>query len=354
MPRTFSHEEYADMVYVYGYCNGNANAAVDEYRRRYPLRRTPNRAVFTNVFCALRECGTLPSVHVSSERRSIQTVEEQEEIVSMVQRSPTTSTRRIASRLRVPQSRVWRTLHYDGLYPFHHQPVQHLHPGDDAHRLQFCHWLSHNRELLPYILFTDEATFTRNGINNTRNCHNWAQDNPHATVQKNFQTRFSVNVWCGIINDMLIGPAIVEDRMTGDSYLHFLQNDLPEQLEDVPLETRRHMYLQHDGSPIHYTRMVTQHLNNTYPNRWIGRGSLIHWPARSPDLTPLDFCLWGWLKGEVYRTKVDTCADLVARINNACVRIKDRRHELRRTTRSTLQRVDKCIEVGGGIFENLL
>jgi len=125
---------------------------------------------------------------VSSERRSIQTVEEQEEIVGMVQRSPTTSTRRIASRLRVPQSRMWRTLHYDGLYPFHHQPVQHLHPGDDAHRPEFCHWLSHNRELLPYILFTDEATFTRNSITNTRNCHNWVQDNPHAAV--------SVNVCC--------------------------------------------------------------------------------------------------------------------------------------------------------------
>ena len=112
--------------------------------------------------------------------------------------------------------------------------------------------------------------------------------------------------------------------------------------------------MEHDGAPIHYTRKVIQHLNNTHPNRWIGRGSLIHWPARSPNLTPLDFCLRGWLKGEVYRTKVDTCADLVARINNVCVRIKDRRHELRRATRSTLQRVDKCIEVGGGIFENLL
>ena len=65
MPRKFTHEEYADMIFVYGYYNGNANAAVDEYRRRYPLRRTPNRAVFTSVFCALRECGTLPSVHVS-------------------------------------------------------------------------------------------------------------------------------------------------------------------------------------------------------------------------------------------------------------------------------------------------
>ena len=38
----------------------------------------------------------------------------------------------------------------------------------------------------------------------------------------------------------------------------------------------------------------------------------------------------------------------------ANVRINERRHELRRATRSTLQRVQKCIEVGGGIFENLL
>ena len=153
---------------------------------------------------------------------------------------------------------------------------------------------------------------------------------------------------------MLIDPVIVENRMTGDSYLHFLQNDLPEQLEDVPLDTRRHMYLQHDGATIHYTRMVIQHLNNTYPNRWIGRGSLIHWPARSRDLTPLDFCLWGWLKGEVYRTKVDTRADLVAHINNACVRINHHHHELRRATCSTLQHIHKCIGVGGSIFENLL
>jgi hypothetical protein len=57
-------------------------------------------------------------------------------------------------------------------------------------------------------------------------------------------------------------------------------------------------------------------------------------PYVPPTLTPLDICLWEWLRGEVYRTKVDTRADLLARINNACVRIKDRRHELRHATRS--------------------
>ncbi|EZA62612.1 hypothetical protein X777_10243, partial [Ooceraea biroi] len=42
-------------------------------------------------------------------------------------------------------------------------------------------------------------------------------------------------------------------------------------------------------------------LNESFPDRWIGRGGRISWPARSPDLTPLDFFLWGHLKNEVYR-----------------------------------------------------
>jgi len=96
---------------------------------------------------------------------------------------------------------------------------------------------------------------------------------------------------------------IFSDRMTGQNYLDFLQNELSKQLEDVPLATRIAMYFQHDGAPSHYTRHVMQHLNYTFPNRWIGRGSTINWPPRSPDLTQLDFCLWGLMNSEVYRKK---------------------------------------------------
>jgi len=31
-------------------------------------------------------------------------------------------------------------------------------------------------------------------------------------------------VWCGMIDDMLIGPVILDDRMTGQNNLDFLQN----------------------------------------------------------------------------------------------------------------------------------
>jgi len=132
-----------------------------------------------------------------------------------------------------------------------------------------------------------------------------------------------VLTWCGMIDGMLVGPVILDDRITGQNYLDFLQDELPKQLEDVPLATRIAMYYQHDGSPSHYTWHVRQNLNDTFPNRRIGRGSTINWPPRSPDLTPLDFCLWGWKKSEVYRKKVDTRDELLINILDVTTCIKE-------------------------------
>ena len=60
----------------------------------------------------------------------------------------------MARRLLVPHTTVWRTLHAEGMYPYHVQRVQHLGPGDFVERLEFCKWLNGSRELLHYILFT--------------------------------------------------------------------------------------------------------------------------------------------------------------------------------------------------------
>ncbi|GBN26230.1 hypothetical protein AVEN_270357-1 [Araneus ventricosus] len=52
---------------------------------------------------------------------------------------------------------------------------------------------------------------------------------------------------------------------------------------------RRSVWFQHDGAPPHYTNDVCQHLNITFGKHWICRGSPVQYPARSPDLSYLDF-----------------------------------------------------------------
>ena len=68
-----------------------------------------------------------------------------------------------------------------------------------------------------------------------------------------------------------------------------------------------------------------------------------------------DFCLLGWMKSEVYKEEANARDELVARIMNSAALIKqERQDDLRRATRTIAKRVEKCIEVNGGIFEHLL
>lgn len=78
---------------------------------------------------------------------------------------------------------------------------------------------------------------------------------------------------------------------------------------------------QQDGAPLHFHRDVTTFLNNTFPERWIGRGGPTAWPPRSPDLTPLDFSAWGVIKDIVYKTKVRDLVELRQQIYGAVAAI---------------------------------
>ena len=72
-------------------------------------------------------------------------------------------------------------------------------------------------------------------------------------------------------------------------------------IEDQVIET---VMYQRGGAPPHFSNIVRDHLNEVFPNRWIGRGSPRIWAPRSPDLTSLDFFAWGYIKAQVYRVKI--------------------------------------------------
>jgi hypothetical protein len=89
-----------------------------------------------------------------------------------------------------------------------------------------------------------------------------------------------------------------------------------------------------------------------FNNRWIGRGGSISWAPRSPDLTPLDFYLWGHLKTNIYKTSVEDIDDLKTRIINEIKLIqKETLHEV---FLETVQRLNFCIDVKGNTFKQYL
>lgn len=290
---TYTNAEYADILFVYGYCDGNAAEARREYQRRFPNRRIPNVRVFPGTYRAIAETGSVKRRRVDAGAPPVYQADDEEEILRHFEDDPTTSTTKVARQTGASQWKVWSTIHGMGSHPYHYTPVQGLEEGDPVRRVEFCRFIinsdTENRNFLTDILWTDESHFRREGITNFHNLHYWAEENPRLTRETSFQRKFSVNVWMGLIGRYLIGPHFFPDRLNGELYENFLRHDLPVLLEDVPLAIRGRMIFQHDGCPAHYRLTVRQLLDERFPYRWIGRSGPIIWPARSPDLTPLIF-----------------------------------------------------------------
>ena len=163
-----------------------------------------------------------------------------------------------------------------------------------------------------------------------------------------------MNVFCAISKNQIHGPFFFEGNVNGDVYLQMLQNWLFDQLIENEHES---FIFQQDGAPPHWKLTVRAYLNENLPERWIGRGGeednlLLKWPPRSPDLTPCDFFLWGYVKGLVY------VPPLPANVEELKKRITA---TLETVTKDMLQRVwhefdyrlDVCRVTGGAHIEHL-
>ena len=192
-----------------------------------------------------------------------------------------------------------------------------------------------------------------NGKVNRHNVCIWGEENPHATIEHERNSP-KVNVFCAISKNHVHGPFFFEGNVTGDVNLPMLQNWLIDEL--IANEHKDFIY-QQDGAPPHWKLTVRAYLNENLPRRWIGRAGgkdnvMLKWPPRSPDLTPCDFFLWGYVKSLVY------VPPLPANVNELKQRITI---ALKTVTQDMLHRVweeldyrlDVCRVTGGAHIKHL-
>lgn len=215
-----------------------------------------------------------------------------------------TSLSKISDRTDVSTSSVYRILKNNDFRPYKPKFISTLKERDFDPRFDFSAWfqgqIEENFNFPKHILWTDEATFTSNGIVSSQNCRWWSFENPNFVIECRDQYSFKTNVLCGIVNNYLLGPFCFRENLKSGQYLEFLNTELTDFLDELPLNIRENLWFQLDGAPIHSTVAIRDFLNQKFNGRWIGRLSNHRWPARSPDLTPLDFFFWGYLKQKVY------------------------------------------------------
>ncbi|GBL83608.1 hypothetical protein AVEN_196432-1 [Araneus ventricosus] len=95
---------------------------------------------------------------------------------------------------------------------------------------------------------------------------------------------------------------------------------------------------------------MKQYLVEVFGEQISGYGGFQEWPPRSPDLTPMDFFPWGYLKQQVYATPPPPLQDLQRRITDACADVTPAM--LHHVQRKVQARVQMCIVTDGEKFEH--
>jgi len=285
------------------------------------------------------------------------TEDKQLEVLQTVVEEPKKTTRKMEQELEISKSTVIRILKKNKYHPYKPCFIHTLEERDFDRRFMFCMWVQGKIEedpsFLKHVLFSDEATFTSNGVVSSQNCRWWADQNPHFTIETRQQRSFKTNVWCGIFKNRIIGPFFFHHNLSSNDYLEFLNVNISNFLDNITLDIRNKIYYQHDGAPIHSTLQVRNWLDTHFNGKWIGRFSDNPWPPRSPDLTPCDFFLWGYLKEKVYRKRpFENVAHMEETIQNCINEMPP--HFIRNTLRELNRRTIKCIEAGGRHVENTI
>ena len=208
------------------------------------------------------------------------------------------------------------------MYPYKVQIFQKLQEGDFERRAKFCvcfkERLEEDPDFLGRLIMSDEAHFALNGSVSRQNLRFWTTENLREIMETPLHSA-RVTVWCGFAETSKIGPFFFQTAngqavtVNGERYGEMLKGYFIPAVDNMDLVNP---FFQQDGATCHTTRENMSVLRSRFPGHVISRFGDIEWPARSPDLSQLDFFLWGYLKGRVYRgnpTTLDQLKDVIRR-----------------------------------------
>lgn len=111
-------------------------------------------------------------------------------------------------------------------------------------------------------------------------------------------------------------------------------------------------WFQQDGATAHAALRSRQILQRLFPGRLISLRGDVPWSPRSPDLSPCDFFLWGYLKAEVYKVRQRTLEALKEAITDVVAGISE--DMLRRVFGNFFERLNMCITRQGRHLDELI
>jgi len=165
------------------------------------------------------------------------------------------------------------------------------------------------------VIWSDESKINRICSDGLR--YVW-DDAPGAITSRSVQgtVKFgggSVSVWSCM---SWYGPgyiALIDETLDSQLYIKILQEDLKMSIDEWGM-AKDELVFQHDNDPKHTANVTKAYLEAV--NITEAEGTLLFWPAQSPDLNPIEH-MWAYLKKQLgkYPEPPKSCHELWQRIS---------------------------------------
>jgi len=267
------------------------------------------------------------------------------------------STREIAQEVGISQFSVRQIAKKDlKLRCFKRTVAQVLSAATKQKRLERCRALL-KRITVPRskrVFFTDEKAFYLDPPVSTQNNRVWASSRKTDVAAERLliqRSKFSQHV--------MVSAGVCYG---GKGKLHFVPdgskinaeyysaNLLPFLLEDCQNCLQHDFIFQQDGAPAHTARHTQEWLASNSPD-FVTKDE---WPPNSPDLNPLDYCVWGMMLAayQKYRPKPTTKAKLKVVLQTIWDSLSQ--DSINKAILAFRKRLRACVKADGGHFEHVL
>lgn len=175
------------------------------------------------------------------------------------------------------------------------------------------------------ILFSNQAHFHLNGHVNKHNFKYWSEVKPQLKHQRPLHSP-KVTVWVAMSSKGIICPYFFESTrgisvtVNSAEYVKMVLIFFHPQLQHFDGYNNR-TCLRQDGAIYHTSNESLPVVKEMFRKKVISRIGDIPLLPRSPDLTPLDFFLWGYLKSRIHIHKPATIIQLKENIRQEIINI---------------------------------
>jgi len=316
---------------------------IKEWDEEFHQRKAPSEQKIYKIK-ELHEKGVSVKKRKSGPKnKTVLTPQKINEIQNVVDGDPFITNRAISELVEIPKSTVNDGLKTVHVKKFRADVITTLTEEQKLSRKSFCGtFLCWNIKYQLTVWWSDESTFKVEEMFKHVQRSYYGTENMHLQIEKKKRKK-SVKVWAAIRGDGNVVYEVLEGKQNSKKYIQILNNKIHE------MEPHKSFFMQ-DGASIHHSLEDLEWFNIHWKDRWIGLGSeKLEWPPYSPDLTPMDFSFWSWVKRRVALYYPESYCELKKAIDEVMNNLP--KQEIINMCMEVRDRCKKCRENNGERFE---